>query len=98
MLLDEKASLRRKFAISTIGVAGTFVVNLMRLDVIFLVIYGLGIDAGMFVHAYLGYTLFIGWVVVFWSIAFKHLAPRPSAIAGGAVPVGLARQIENNSR
>ena len=75
MLLDEKASVRRKLAISAIGIAGTFVVNLLRLNVIFLVIYGLGIDAGLFVHSYLGYTLFIVWMVVFWSVAYKYLIP-----------------------
>jgi hypothetical protein len=31
------------------------------------------------VHVYFGYTLFIVWVLVFWSLAFKYLMPKQSA-------------------
>jgi exosortase/archaeosortase family protein len=79
MLLDEKASAKRKLAIALIGVAGTMFVNIMRLNVIFLVIYALGIDVGLFVHTYLGYTLFLAWVMIFWTVAFQHLGPRPTS-------------------
>jgi hypothetical protein len=40
----------------------------------------LGTDAGNAVHVFVGYGLFIVWVVAFWSIAFKYLNPRPAPL------------------
>jgi len=73
MILDVKAPLKRKALCTVIGLAGTLLVNLLRLLTIFLTCYFLGIDAALAVHTYLGYGLFIIWVFLFWIIAFKYL-------------------------
>lgn len=72
MILDVKAPLKRKALCTVIGLAGTLLVNLLRLLTIFLTCYFLGIDAALAVHTYLGYGLFIIWVFLFWIIAFKY--------------------------
>jgi len=65
----------------------------VRLFGVFLAFEYLGVDAGTQVHVYFGYTLFIVWVLVFWSLAFKYLMPRQSpalANIGPAVaPTGV---------
>lgn len=73
MILDVKATNKRKVLSTAIGFLGTFLVNILRLLTIFLAAYFFGIDAGMAVHIYLGYSLFIIWVLLFWTIAFKYL-------------------------
>lgn len=76
LVLDIKSPPRKKAIATAVGLIGTFLVNMLRLSVVFLSIYFLGIDVGMFIHTYLGYGLFAIWVVFFWSMAFKHLAPE----------------------
>lgn len=87
MILDVKTTNKRKALSTAIGFIGTFLVNILRLLTIFLVVYFFGIDAGIAVHIYLGYSLFIVWVFLFWIIAFKYLLkprkrvlPEPSMI------------------
>lgn len=73
MILDVKTTYKRKALCTTIGLIGTFLVNILRLLTIFLAVYFVGIEAGLAVHTYLSYGLFIIWVFVFWIIAFKYL-------------------------
>jgi len=73
MILDVKTTYKRKMLCTVIGLIGTFLVNILRLFTIFLAVYFVRIEAGIAVHTYLGYTLFIAWVFVFWTIAFKYL-------------------------
>jgi exosortase/archaeosortase family protein len=86
MILDVKTTNKRKALSTAIGFIGTFLVNILRLLTIFLAVYFFGIDVGMAVHIYLGYSLFIVWVLLFWIIAFKYLLkpreslPEPSLI------------------
>jgi len=75
MILDVKAPIRKKILWATVGLIGTFFVNILRLLSIFLAVHFLGFEAGYSIHTYLGYTLFIAWVFVFWTIAFKYLNP-----------------------
>ncbi|MEM3489208.1 MAG: exosortase/archaeosortase family protein [Nitrososphaerota archaeon] len=75
LVFDVKASLRRKLIATSIGLLGTLLVNILRLSLIFLSVYFLGIEAGLLIHTYLGYGLFIIWVLSFWSLAFKYLTP-----------------------
>ena len=74
MVLDLKATVGRKLLISLVGLVGTFGINILRLFVIFLSAYQWGVDAGLEVHAYLGYLLFIAWILVYWSIAFRYVS------------------------
>jgi len=78
MMLDIKATYRRKLLWTAIGVIGTFLVNILRLLSIFLAAYFLEIGTALAIHTYLGYSLFIVWVLIFWTIAFKYLPLAPS--------------------
>jgi len=75
MILDIKATYRRKLLWTAIGTIGTFIINIIRLLSIFLAAYFLEIDAALTIHTYLGYSLFIVWVLIFWTIAFKYMVP-----------------------
>jgi exosortase len=77
-VLDIKAKPARLAVIFAVGFIGAFLINIVRLFGVFLAFEFLGVDAGNAVHVYLGYSLFIVWVIVFWSIAFKYLLPRQS--------------------
>jgi exosortase/archaeosortase family protein len=76
-VLDVKSRLRRTLPILAIGFAGAFLINFARLAMIFLSFEFLGVAIGEATHAYVGYLLFLAWVVVFWSFAFKYLTVRP---------------------
>ena len=84
MILDVKTTNKRKALSTAVGLIGTFLVNILRLLTIFVVAYFFGIDAGLAIHIYLGYSLFIVWVLLFWTIAFKYLLkpslPEPDII------------------
>ncbi len=75
MLVDMGGSKKRKILVATIGFMGTFLVNFIRLGVIFLTIYGAGLETGLAVHTYLGYGLFLSWVMIFWSLALPYIRP-----------------------
>ncbi len=78
-LLDMKPRMSRLIPIFAIGFAGAFLINIVRLLVVFLTFEFLGVDAGTTMHVYFGYLIFIVWVLAFWAIAFRYLVPRPVA-------------------
>ncbi|MDA4123997.1 MAG: exosortase/archaeosortase family protein [Thaumarchaeota archaeon] len=80
-LLDLKPKMSRTIPIFAIGFAGAFLVNIVRLLAMFLTYEYLGVDAGAFVHIYIGYFVFIVWVVAFWAIAYRYLGPVTSPTA-----------------
>jgi exosortase/archaeosortase family protein len=73
MILDTKSTYKSKLLWTALGIIGTFVVNILRLLSIFLAAYLLELDTAMSIHTYLGYSLFIVWVLIYWTIAFKHM-------------------------
>jgi exosortase/archaeosortase family protein len=73
LVIDVKSSMKKKAIATSVGLLGTLLVNILRLTMIFLAVYFLGIEVGLLIHTYLGYGLFILWVVSFWSLAFKYL-------------------------
>jgi len=75
-VLDLKAKLSRLVPLFILGFAGAFFINIVRLFGVFLTFEYLGVSAGSSVHVYLGYLLFIAWVMVFWSLAFRYLVPK----------------------
>jgi exosortase/archaeosortase family protein len=77
-VLDIKAKPSRLAILFAIGFIGSFLINIVRLFGVFLAFEYLGVDIGNAVHVYLGYSLFIVWVLVFWSLAFRYLMPRQS--------------------
>ena len=74
MILDVKAANRRKAICTFMGLAGTFAVNFLRLFIIFLVCYLMGLDAALALHTYLGYGLFILWIIAFWLFSLNYLS------------------------
>ncbi|MGD0395957.1 MAG: archaeosortase/exosortase family protein [Nitrososphaerales archaeon] len=79
-LLDVKPKISRLVPLLAIGFAGAFLVNIVRLLVVFLTFEFLGVDAGNTMHVYFGYLIFIAWVMVFWALAFRYLAPGRSSL------------------
>jgi exosortase len=77
-LLDLKPTKARLIPIFAIGFLGAFLINIVRLLVMFLVYEYASLDVATTVHIYLGYVVFIAWVVVFWAIAFRYLVPVTS--------------------
>jgi exosortase len=76
-LLDMKPKISRLIPLFAIGFAGAFLINIVRLIVVFLTFEFLGSYAGTTMHVYFGYVIFIVWVMAFWVLAFRYLAPRP---------------------
>jgi len=90
-LLDMKPRLSRLVPIFAIGFIGAFLINILRLILVFITFEFLGVAMGDAVHVYAGYTLFIVWVLIFWAFAFRYLGKpanvRPEALVqGGPVP------------
>jgi exosortase/archaeosortase family protein len=74
-LLDMKPKMSRLVPIFAAGFLGAFLINIVRLIVVFLTFEYFGISAGSTMHVYFGYIIFIFWVLAFWMIAFKYLGP-----------------------
>jgi exosortase/archaeosortase family protein len=83
-LLDTKLTKKKMIPLLAIGFVGAFLINFVRLAAIFVAFEYLGTDIGTTFHVYLGYSLFIAWVLIFWSLAFRYMVPRPS---GRTLPV-----------
>lgn len=77
-IIDIKVKPARLIPVLVLGFVGAFLINILRLFGVFLAFEFLGSDIGNMVHVYFGYTLFIVWVLIFWSVAFKYLVPRQS--------------------
>lgn len=77
-VLDSKPKVSRLVPILALGFLGAFLINIVRLFAVFLTFEYLGVAAGTTVHVYLGYVLFIVWVLAFWSLAFRYLSPPPN--------------------
>ena len=79
-LLDLKPRFSRLVPLFAIGFIGAFLINIVRLIVVFLTFEFLGIGAGNNMHVYFGYLIFIAWVMVFWVLAFRYLGPMRGAL------------------
>jgi exosortase/archaeosortase family protein len=77
-LLDLKPNKTRLIPIFALGFVGAFLINIVRLLLMFLTYEFASLDVASTVHVYLGYFVFIGWVVAFWGIAFRYLVPVTS--------------------
>jgi exosortase len=80
-LVDVKPKMSRLIPLFAVGFIGVFLINILRLIVVFLAFEFLGVAIGTQVHVYFGYTLFIVWVLVFWSLAFRYLSPRAPTLS-----------------
>ena len=83
-VLDVKTKMSRIVPLLVLGFVGAFLTNIVRLFGVFVSFEYLGIAIGTDVHVYLGYLLFIVWVMIFWSLAFRYLVPKSSSLSGTA--------------
>ena len=84
-VLDMKAKMSKLVPLFAVGFVGAFLINILRLIGVFLTFEFLGSALGTMVHVYLGYILFIVWVMIFWALAFRYLIPvGPSNAAAPA--------------
>lgn len=73
-LLEETAQPRTKLLWAAIGILGTFIINIIRVTIIFLSWQFYGFEVGEKVHWYLGYALFITWLALFFYMFAKREA------------------------
>lgn len=78
MSYDLKVSHARKMFLFAIGIIGTFLANVIRVVVLFLVGYYYGSDALLTVHTHLGWIIFFIWITIFWMIALKDTGSEAS--------------------
>ena len=83
-LLDMKPKMSRLVPTFALGFIGAFLINIVRLFLVFMTFVFFGTDIGNTVHVYAGYTLFIVWVFVFWMIAFRYLG-EPAHVGPGTM-------------
>ncbi len=83
-LIDLKPRIVKLIPIFALGFLGAFLINILRLLVVFLTFEYLGVDAGTTMHVYFGYLIFIAWVLVFWAFAFRWLGPPRGALTASA--------------
>ena len=67
-MMEESSSLRTKVLWSVAGIIGTFFVNLVRVSLIFVVIYYFGYADWGKIHTPIGYVLFLVWLAFFFLI------------------------------
>jgi len=72
ILFEDPSGLKVKIAYSIVGLIGTFVLNIVRVVIIFLTDYFYGAEAGGNVHFIIGYALFSLWLVCFFFIYSKR--------------------------
>ena len=74
-LIGLKPRLSKTVILFAVGFLGAFLINIVRLLVVFLTFEYFGTDLGTQMHVYFGYLIFIAWVLVFWALAFQYLVP-----------------------
>ncbi len=74
-ILDIKKSWKRLIPLFIIGFVGVFLINILRLFVVFLTFEFAGIALGTTMHLFVGYILFVAWVMAFWWMSFKYMSP-----------------------
>lgn len=90
-VLDIKVKMSKLIPLFVIGFVGAFLINIVRLFGVFVSFEYLGATIGTQVHVYLGYLLFIAWVMVFWSLAFRYLMPAPQHMPS---PAGMSSAVK----
>jgi len=73
VLSEEPASLKTKILWSVIGIIGVLLLNLLRVVIILAIAYYYDFNvAELAIHPYLGYALFLTWLVLFLSLFSKR--------------------------
>jgi exosortase/archaeosortase family protein len=71
-MMEDPSSLRTKVIWSVAGIIGTFFVNLVRVSLIFVVIYYFGFERWGEIHTPIGYALVLLWLAFFFLIFSKR--------------------------
>lgn len=74
-ILDIKKSWKRLIPLFVIGFVGVFLINIVRLFMVFLTFEFAGVALGNTMHLFVGYILFVVWVMAFWWMSFKYMSP-----------------------
>ncbi len=74
VMMEYPSTLRTKLLWSVAGIIGTFFVNIIRVSLIFVVIYYFGYEGWGEIHTNIGYVLFIAWLAFFFLIFSKRRA------------------------
>ncbi len=73
-MMEDPSSSRTRLLWSVAGIIGTFFVNIIRVSLIFVVIYYFGIEDWGEIHNMLGYVLFFAWLALFFLIFSRRQA------------------------
>lgn len=63
-----------------IGIAGSFIINIVRMVVLVWVAFDYGAEKMLWIHTHLGDILFLVWIAVFWVVFFKVSVPVSEGI------------------
>jgi exosortase/archaeosortase family protein len=67
-----------------IGVAGTMLLNLVRVALVALIAATIGVGPAVFFHDYGGTLMFVAFLFAFWAFAQRWLLPAPEMEAAAA--------------
>jgi exosortase/archaeosortase family protein len=73
-MAETSAPKRTKVLWATIGLAGVFILNIIRLLIVVITMYFYGWDFGQQVHKVIGYILFLSWLAIFLLLFSKRNA------------------------
>jgi len=78
-------SLEARAQVVVIGLAGTMLLNLVRVSLVAVVAATIGVGPAIFFHDYGGTVLFLAFLFAFWAFAQRWiLAPAPVSAEGAA--------------
>ena len=69
-----------------VGILGTVLVNLVRITTVCVLAAAAGYMPAVLFHDYGGTLMLVGWLFVFWFIAFRWLLPNHASLS----PLGLS--------
>jgi exosortase/archaeosortase family protein len=77
-------SFESRLQVVCIGVAGTMLLNLLRVSAVAWLAASVGVAPAILFHDYGGTILFVGYLFAFWAFAQRWILPAPSPAAEAA--------------
>lgn len=71
LLIEEHSNLKSRMTWSVLGIAGILILNVLRVLIILLADYFYGAEVGGTIHYFIGYTIFITWLITFLYLFSK---------------------------
>jgi exosortase/archaeosortase family protein len=76
LLIDSfRLSLSKTGVWLALGIAGSFLINILRMVVLVWIAFSRGVEDMLWVHTHLGDVLFLIWIAAFWVVFFKVAKP-----------------------